>query len=450
MLYKIAEWIAKIFFGGLFVLGLFLINSNSVKAYVIANQNIASTSTVISFTNFDSDFPFATTTSTKIGSITVNASKNPAYGALNNVKLIINCGGTEYTSDNSFTVDQTIAESLTYVWNTGNQCDTTSGVNYFKFDSNVLTWTTLSDVLAKTRSCSSGIGGSCTDLGFDTYFIIYDGDGTSLAGNKISWQNPPFSNGLVTPDFSNWGACLNWTPGQTNITSFNWKIYYGTTTNYTLNDNYASNLGLSTIPLDPNLTSTCLQTTKTSTTSPGTIFAELRLYDQNGGIVSISPVYHFTIIAGDINSLPSFNNSPFNPSSTPATIPVECKDYSFNVLGADFGMMGCRMIKFLFVPNFSMTLLDNTTQQLHNTAPFSYWFQAQNDIIVNSASTSSTTLAFIYSATSTPIKNVNVNLKTAVTNLTTSNGFNEIYNAIGYAIWFAVGIYFIFRIKNLL
>lgn len=106
---------------------------------------------------------------------------------------------------------------------------------------------------------------------------------------------------------------------------------------------------------------------------------------------------------------------------------------------------------YLFVPSqTSVNQWANLRTLLSGKFPFAYFtdFSEAIDDISNPNGTSTPT--FTYTASNTAISGLNINLGTAVTNTVGSSNLNTIRSIIATALWFALGAYYFFRIKNLI
>lgn len=265
---------------------------------------------------------------------------------------------------------------------------------------------------------------------------IYDQDGVPPAG-QITFDPHNFTDNMITPDFQFWNMVIN--PSSTS--RYDVRIKWGTSTPTTYTNSFTDQYDNFYMVEG---TEYHTPVAKTPTSTPGTYIAEGYLYNWNGSTytqVATTSLFHFTISSGSIVREP--------PSVEIAEI-VNCQPTSFELLSVDFGQGMCQLFRFLFVP--SSLSLDRWTALKEDAVtkqPISGFYQFQSAVTSGASSTASSTLAFTYNASSTMNHmNINIPLKVATTNLIGTTGFNLFYNGITYLLWFAVGVFAFWRVKN--
>lgn len=241
--------------------------------------------------------------------------------------------------------------------------------------------------------------------------------------------------GTVTRDFENWQIR---TEG-----SFN-NFYAGDVTFGATNAEQFTN------PIAPHLLCDgCVITLpKVPTSTPGDYLAKARLYRYNFSasafqIIYETPIMHFTIVPGEIIYVP-------DDTSTETPPVASCQATDFTIFDIDFGNAVCRLSRFLFYPTDAstdrwMTLYEDTKTKM----PFTLFYDFKDSLAGASTSTASSTL-FTYTATNTAISGININLKSATTELIGTTNFNLLYTFMTYGVWFLVGAYGFYRVKNLI
>lgn len=241
--------------------------------------------------------------------------------------------------------------------------------------------------------------------------------------------------GTVTRDFENWqirteGSFNNFYAGDVTFGSTNVEEF--------------------TNPIAPSLLCDgCVITLpKVPTSTPGDYLAKARLYRYNFSasafqIIYETPVINFTIVPGEIIFIP-------DDTSTETPPVASCQATDFTIFDIDFGNAVCRLSRFLFYPTDAstdrwMTLYEDTKTKM----PFTLFYDFKDSLAGASTTTASSTL-FTYTATTTAISGININLKSATTGLIGTTNFNLLYTFMTYGVWFLVGVYGFYRVKNLI
>jgi len=261
-----------------------------------------------------------------------------------------------------------------------------------------------------------------------------------------------FLSGLAnatTTDFSNWQFVV----AAPSSTEAHIIVNYGlaSSTNWYLenSDNYYWPTPLdNTWPINLTSGQTVL---KKSDLVPEAIYKAKVFLNRNsdGYTLASSSEISFAIIGGVKKWSPTVQNAPNFQDVHP-----QCAQTNFqiNFFGGvvDFGQGLCDVARFLFYPsNFTLDKYQQLAVDAKTKIPISGFYQilkvAQDEA---ATTTASSTLAFTYTSTSTPVHTFSINLKSKLISMIGQTSFDVLYNAEGYVIWFLVAVYGFFRIKH--
>jgi len=202
---------------------------------------------------------------------------------------------------------------------------------------------------------------------------------------QIAFQNPPFSPGFSSPDFTNWWVCV-FLPSNGTTSAFSYSVFYGaSSTTLTQSDSLLAQFGQVPQTIGSQFYG-CPELAKTSSTTPGSYVAYTALYDQNNATIATSSLLSFTITSGTPLLVPNNNLGQSNSL-------VSCNATTYQLFGWDFGQAMCNVLAYLFVPQTSdftqfQTLLTTVT----SAPPLGYFTNINSSLNTNLSEQSTTTL----------------------------------------------------------
>lgn len=269
-------------------------------------------------------------------------------------------------------------------YNTGLTCQQTVPSSYYAAAA-----ISNGDVVSNESESPSYTGG-------DLAYRIYDGSGApiSYGTNWVDFENPPFANGLITPDFNNWQVCYNLATGAAGSNGINSGyeviVSYGTSSPSLYTDKF-SDSGFY-MPVSHLPDSGCMILPKHSTSSTGSLVAQAGLYYRSLAgsytFIASSSQISITIGSGDSVAFPGQEQKPdiqcvFDVSNTGVNT---IDDVVNGIING-----GCRLGVFLFVPDKnSFSRFSNVWLSIENKPPIGYFNVAKETVSGISTSTPAT------------------------------------------------------------
>jgi len=238
--------------------------------------------------------------------------------------------------------------------------------------------------------------------GAGIYHIGTNGSSGGISGadsnNPIVWQEPPFTQNLQTPDFTNWWNCVYQDTGGSGSTRFYFlAVAYGTSTLSTYQDVTTFTNGTSTevgyLPINSLPLHECPITTKTNALSPGNYQAQAGLYlyssfTHTTTFVASSTILSFTVTSG----------APVSVPGQEVTQDIACSfvisDTGINTIdNVVNGVVNgtCKVLTWLIVPKQSdFTQFSSTWDGIKNKPPFGWFTVTSNSLGAFSTSTPAT------------------------------------------------------------
>lgn len=306
-------------------------------------------------------------------------------------------------------------------------------------------------------SCAEGTGlyyqngnpdttvGTMTGSSYLAYFILttneqsnsstYRGTGNwteqDPSENWVIFSDPPFTNGMDTPDFKNWMTCINIVNGGAGSGyGYDVQIDYGTSTPSGYHDSIHDNLG-AYAPLGSLPEFECPVITKSATSSPGTYQAVASLYVHypisGDHFLASSSVFSFSIATGTIVDYP--NQVPLMPnitcSFTISNTGVSAVDDTVNgvINGA------CKVLSYLTIPQqSSLNRFHDLWSGIEDKPPLGYFTQSKNawNNYANSTSSQAVSLEGVSSISI----------------------FSTLKTALAWLIWLVFGLWIFHRLRK--
>lgn len=274
-------------------------------------------------------------------------------------------------------------------------------------------------------------GTPCGDVTSMYFKIIKEGEAFT-----VNYNFAPVIDGKSMNDFSNWTLQASW--DNTSGRSFGAKVLWG--------QPFPSDFEN---PSQPTFLTNGFITSiaKTPTSSPQFYGAKIALYEFANGtttLLSTGATSNFQIVAGDRTGFAV-------PLETETEVSIaSCGETDWQVVGVDFGRGLCNVFRFLFVPSdFSTDRWSTLMSDAQTRMPFVMFYEFK-DSFAAASSTASTTLAFTYNASSSPITGINIPLKATLVGFIGETTFNFIYTLMGIGVCFLLAVYTFYRIKNLM
>lgn len=245
-------------------------------------------------------------------------------------------------------------------------------------------------------------GGDFTPAMFWNYYGGTNSGDKSLAGqdlttNFVIFNDPPYTDGLITPDFKNWWNCVNITNGGAGSgMSYYVQIDYGTSSPYTYSDKTiptAPYLPLNSLPLTE-----CPVSPKLATLTPDSYEAVASLYVHypisGDMLMATSSVFHFSVASG------TQVNYPSQETAYEVTCSFDVSDTGTAVIDDTVNGIvngSCKAGSFLIIPhNSSMERFSSLWTVLKVKPPFGYFTAITGSLDL--ASGTPTTILTTYSA----------------------------------------------------
>lgn len=266
--------------------------------------------------------------------------------------------------------------------------------------------------LNKEYSANDAYSGASFGSG-DVTFSIFGNSGQNLNTNATYFNDPPFTEGFLAPDFNNWWTCQNFVTGGSGANSYYWfGIYYGTSTLESYFDDSRDMLGTSTpfyLTVGSLPYNACNITSKSQSLTEDSWQAQVGLYRHSAftgdNFIASSSVLHFTVTSGTVTDFPNQEPLPevhcsFDVSNTGVSAVDDVVNGLLNG--------GCKVLRFLFVPNQNdFTRFSNLWTSIKSKPPFGYFTLSASELSgLNASSTPSSTppsaLAYV-SGFTTPI-----------------------------------------------
>lgn len=191
-----------------------------------------------------------------------------------------------------------------------------------------------------------------------------------------------------------------------------------------------------------------MEVPKLATSSPGEYVAIARLYSRleetNSWIhLADSAELEFEITEGEITLMP--------PDLAPEEdmLVVNCPPTNSTIFGVDFGVGFCQVVRFLFVPSrFTLDKWAGLSEDLQAIFPFSMFFEFR-EILAAAQVDQQDPLIFSYLApSSSPIGSFSIDAQEVMTETVGEENQSYIYGFMTIVLYFAFGVYVVFRLKN--
>jgi hypothetical protein len=263
----------------------------------------------------------------------------------------------------------------------------------------------------------------------------------------ISFENPPFSPGVSTPDFHDWWLTEN-IPANHDpaITGYYFGVSYGTSSPTGSSDSLLNAIGILPLGATDSVSDSPLLSKEASST-PGNYQAQAFLYNQSGTVIASSTVLNFTI-TGNGSTIVTVPNNNASPNSPPLT---GCSATSFNIFGADIGKGICDAATYLFVPPQSaLNAFASLQTKIASSAPFSYFYNVQSDLTGISVTSSTMAALTLNTGSSTPIHiSFDIFSPTTLDRFTDSNSRGLLRTLIQWGLYLAFITMVVFEVKHL-
>jgi len=283
-------------------------------------------------------------------------------------------------------------------------------------------------------------------FGFPTYPQLFF-NGNPFGDAIFKFQNPPFSDNLVSPDFQNWWLYTDFSSSFAN-TGFYFTVSYGTSTPYGVGFDSLKNV-LGVVPLDATATPKSYLLAKAATTTPGNYEAIATLYNQVDATMAQTSILHFTISTSTGQIL----NVPNNNTAVGGTQVQNCGPTQFNVFGADFGQGACNLVRFLVIPDQSvLNNFSGLTTTFSQKIPFSYFYDIAStteNLSTTGSNSPVTSFDLVASTTSLHLTYSPFSSTTAASYM--GQSLYDFYQTMmKYAVLASFGFFVFFRVKGLI
>lgn len=205
-----------------------------------------------------------------------------------------------------------------------------------------------------------------------------------LSQNFIIFSDPPYTDGVYTPDFLNWQTCINIVNGSSGTSyGYDVQIDYGTSTPDVWHDSLHDQLQAYAPLLNLPMTE-CPIIAKTATSSPGDYVAIATLYRHRpisgDQFIATSSLFHFTVASGTPVSYPGQYQEH-----------IACPATDYELFGWDYGKALCSTADYLFSPSKeSLNLFGGLWTTISKKPPLGWFSTSQSNIAGVSTSTPAT------------------------------------------------------------
>jgi len=205
----------------------------------------------------------------------------------------------------------------------------------------------------------------------------------------VSFKNPPFTDGLETPDFQNWHICVN-LPANHGYENMSYAVTYEDDELIAID----SSLTKSISPTDAYIA--CELLPKSEDLLEGSYLASINLYGDYSNIFHTN-IYYFEIVAGAQILVPASDTSP---SKTNAI--NNCLS-SGGIIDSIYSV-GCKLVVTLFYPSdTALAEFGTIRENLLVKAPFSYFYQVTDALSGVTGSTGTIPTLTISTGTATAV-----------------------------------------------